>query len=391
FLDQDYYKKARYLIGHCYESFIPFFTHYTAIYRTLLIILLCSLPFVIRSVITKEAMRLQEVRAEQDFVNICQTNRRSLLVLSFLVSSLLPFYEMETAGFVATTANYFLPLVGTLAICSLIQNGCKISISSFVSLLLLTLFSCNHEQFAVLTFVLSFLHLKNEAKINTRAVLVVILSLASLEFIMTCPGNNLRVASETITWLPEFANFSLIDKVHLGISTTLFHLVYKNNLPFLFCLACLLYAASNRYLIVLAGLVLMALVRMVARSDLKKCDFENIADAQSFFNCFNMQCTLLLFIVASLLVFFALFIRASIYQKISVAILLLLAFALRSVMGFVPTVFSSGVRPAIISQSIFVIVGFASLMVSSVNFRKSYMLITLFASYNFIKFIYHFL
>lgn len=380
------------------DSIIPFFTVNLTLYRLVIILSILLLTVSLKKVVMLNIGKHDPATKTLDSDGISQmmgkevtlkSNSGSVYLLSALTVLMLPFYEMETAGFVATTANYLLPLTTTVISYSLLLNrNEKISIIEGVALTLFCLFSCNHEQFAVVLALLAFLNLKVNSKINKRAVLVLITAIFSLVFIFTCPGNALRLISETQYWMPEFAHFSIYDKVKLGVGTTLYHLVYKNNLPFLFCFACFLYAASDRYLIVIAGLGFMAVARMIVRSDLKHCDFEHIADSKSFFTCFSLQSSVILFILAILLFLLAFFIRVNVYKKISFALVIAVAFGLRAVIGFSPTVFASGVRPAIISQSIFIISGFVALMVSKADFKKSYILVTLFAVYNFSKFIY---
>ena len=47
-------------------------------------------------------------------------------------------------------------------------------------------------------------------------VVIAVIAILSLIFHLTCPGNNARLHQE-INWLPEFAFYSLLDKLSLGI------------------------------------------------------------------------------------------------------------------------------------------------------------------------------
>lgn len=67
--------------------------------------------------------------------------------------------------------------------------------------------------------------------------------------------------------------------------------------------------------------------------------------------------------------------------------MILLAFALRGVIGLSPTVFASGVRTSIFSQSLFIICAGYALMQSNVNRSKISILLSYFVYVNLHKFI----
>ena len=49
-----------------------------------------------------------------------------------------------------------------------------------------------------------------------------------LIFIATCPGNHMRTISETATWYPDYANFSILPKIYLGVIPT-FSVIMNNG------------------------------------------------------------------------------------------------------------------------------------------------------------------
>ena len=70
------------------------------------------------------------------------------------------------------------------------------------------------------------------------------LTLLCFVYILACPGNAIRSASETATWLPEFASYSLFKKIELGVTVTIKSIFVQENIGFLvmtFLLAALIW------------------------------------------------------------------------------------------------------------------------------------------------------
>ena len=153
--------------------------------------------------------------------------------LLFLIYS---YTEMGSAGFIATTTNYMWSFVfGLLSLLPLInkeQNKDTNKIIYIISFLGL-IYSTNQEQCCALILGFNLLYFINtkikKEKSNKYNILCIILSIISLIFIITCPGNNNRVLMETKTWFPNFNKLNFSQKLYLGIVPTM-NLMLDNSL-----------------------------------------------------------------------------------------------------------------------------------------------------------------
>lgn len=137
-----------------------------------------------------------------------------------------PILELSGAGWAATTVNYgwcfslgmisFLPLINR-------EFEQKTSIAQYILSAFSLVYAINQEQMCALILVFHMLYGINglrQKKYSKYNLFCILLSVASIIFIMTCPGNQARVVSETQTWYPEFADFGLAQKIYLGVIST---------------------------------------------------------------------------------------------------------------------------------------------------------------------------
>lgn len=82
-----------------------------------------------------------------------------------------------------------------------------------------------------------------ERKFNYFLILANLLNLASLIYIITCPGNANRKIQDTAKWFPDFNNLSLFRKLEIGYSSTLFEYAMQPNFIF-FIFSFLLFTCS---------------------------------------------------------------------------------------------------------------------------------------------------
>ena len=150
-----------------------------------------------------------------------------------------------TAGWVATTLNYLWPITAFF-IClipiKMIENENKKNRSWYFLFLPFVLFAANQEILCIILLVVylvfiikSFMNSKHEAYYYA----VFVLSLVSLIFIITCPGNTSRFASEVHSWYPQYMDLSFIQRILIGIMV-IFNYIIIHNFP-LFIIASLLF------------------------------------------------------------------------------------------------------------------------------------------------------
>ena len=141
---------------------------------------------------------------------------------------LIPFDILTNAGWIATTVSYFGPqafAVMALVPIKKVIEGEKIKPWHFVLYCLCLLYGANAEQMGVVLvgcYVVASIYIiiKNK-KYDWRIGVLTILTIVSMLYIMTCPGNWSRDVSEEMSWFPTYGMLDLVDKADIGISTTL--------------------------------------------------------------------------------------------------------------------------------------------------------------------------
>lgn len=178
-----------------------------------------------------------------------------------------PFIDMRTAGWIATTMNYIWPLafgLYTMVSIKKILHSEPLKVYEYVLGIIALLYAANHEQMGTILagfFVFfSVYQIIVQKKIHWFLLAQAVLSIASVLFILTAPGNEIRTAWTIETQFPGYVALSLFDKLEIGFSSTLFGLVMKPNLSFIvFGLLVLLAAKAtkqNRVFLSIAALPL---------------------------------------------------------------------------------------------------------------------------------------
>ena len=176
-------------------------------------------------------------------------------VLLFLIY---PFYEMFTAGWIATTLNYSwcfgLGMISFLPLMNHYENK-QTSIPTHIISFLCLLYAINQEQSCALIFGFNLVYLIhciiNKKNINKFNIITIIVSCLSLIFILTCPGNSVRLASEIATWYPTFTHLNIYQKLYLGIVSATGTLITEQTIILLFYILlniCAIVKTKNKYL-----------------------------------------------------------------------------------------------------------------------------------------------
>lgn len=160
-------------------------------------------------------------------------------LLSIGIVLIYPFIQMGEAGWYATTINYLWPMACMLIAMLPIKN---IIIEKqekkwmYPIYIIAAIFACNQEQSCALMlgflvlFNFYFIFIKKQKKI--LPILLLGIAIASIIFILTCPGNKIRVLEETKKWFPTFENFTIIHKLFLGFNSGLAIMIFKQNIIF---------------------------------------------------------------------------------------------------------------------------------------------------------------
>lgn len=156
---------------------------------------------------------------------------------------LYPFTDMRTAGWIATCVNYLWPLALMTVSCVGLDkayHGKKMNLLEIEIYLFCEIFATNMEQVCGLyicvvgyTLVLFIIQKKHS---GLRFVIFqFLIAAANLIFILTCPGNYARKVSEVTSHMKDYGTMSIVDKLVIGINSTVQFLVNHSLLFFVFC------------------------------------------------------------------------------------------------------------------------------------------------------------
>lgn len=167
---------------------------------------------------------------------------RESMILALLVC-MYPFFHMGSAGWVTTTVIYLWPLsLAAYAVSGMVRwmRGEHIPWYRWLLYGASAIYGCNNELVAVMVLaagVAGLLCAVRNKKRMAVPLLCMALSLGNMAFVLSAPGNSLRMASEVLNWMPDFPYLSLIDKLRIGIVSTMEHFVsIPNMVLFLFLL-----------------------------------------------------------------------------------------------------------------------------------------------------------
>ncbi len=152
---------------------------------------------------------------------------------------LYPFNSMNGSGWATTTIVYMWPLATCLfALIPIrkIWDGEKIKFWEYPLYSLALLFAANQEQTSAIllgTYILFtiFMIIKNK-KIHPYMIVQTVLAIASIVFILTCPGNYVRKSQEAVRLFKDFEMYNLLDKISLGLTSTMGIIIEKRNLVY---------------------------------------------------------------------------------------------------------------------------------------------------------------
>lgn len=173
----------------------------------------------------------------------------------FIASMVLlyPFYDLTTAGWIATTTTYFIPTAFGFFCLIPIKKIAKQETFKLWEYLLFSvtlIYATNNEQVMVIVLgcyasaTIYFLFLK---KCHVFCIVQLVLSFLSCGLILLCPGNQSRKKTEIIRWYPSWNMLGKIDKAELGYSTTMEWLFFGNNIFIITIYLLFLYIIWQKY------------------------------------------------------------------------------------------------------------------------------------------------
>ena len=172
------------------------------------------------------------------FVKNNESKKENTIMLTAMIL-IYPIMLMNGAGWAATTINYMWPLAtGLFALIPIrkIWDGEKIKWWQYPLYVLAIIFASNQEQACAIllgTYLLFTICMiiKNK-KIHPFMVVQTILVIASLIFILTCPGNAARTETEIKNQFKDFEMLTILDKIGLGLTSTMGLIIKNGNVVF---------------------------------------------------------------------------------------------------------------------------------------------------------------
>ncbi len=301
------------------------------------------------------------------------------LVLSMLL--IYPFVEMNTAGWIATTMNYLWPLAfGLYSLLIIDKISRHIRPKWWESLLSIfaLIIGANVEQYCAVHIVILtiyairiFIDKNRDSSLWILAVHYLI-SFASLLFVLTCPGNKLRTASEVVSHMKDFYQKTLIDKLIDGFENTMAGMLSSYNLIFLifaiFLCICVFKRTKSKGLRIVALIpaLLCPVIQVAALlSRLKGADFfmtaslltgDGGATAVNWPHAISYVPFVAFGIIICCMLVSVFVVFEDLFSSIEGIILFGIGLASRVIMGFSPTIVPSGNRTFLFCYALIVLI-----------------------------------
>lgn len=148
-----------------------------------------------------------------------------------------PFSIMSTAGWMSTTLTYLWIVPPGLYVIFVIQKigtGCHVSVLQYVSATFMFLLAIDIEVGVVMMFVIllgySILQIWNKNK-NKYVYILTMVSLMRIIFDVLWQGNMSRYQSDTTNYFPDHGMLSVLDKMILGFSTSVYTIYERYWVP----------------------------------------------------------------------------------------------------------------------------------------------------------------
>lgn len=273
-----------------------------------------------------------------------------------------PFIDMSNAGWISTTLNYLWPMCGIVFLCTLLKKAIttgSLKIYEYIAGAFCGFFTCNHEQAAVIVLGL-FLGFGVADWIKHRTfrpyiLLLTFIDMVSLIFILTCPGNDVRMKHAIACGAaPDFGDFSLVKKLELGLFNIQRIFVSETNwffLTFLVILVFLLWKSTHHTKKILATLPMLLVVfgyqicnRFIPASQTLFPIPERSFEIKEFSVTTLIKLLMLTLLIISILVCIYLLVNKNLTDFLHLVLVLACGFGSAVMLGLSPSVFESDTR-----------------------------------------------
>lgn len=302
------------------------------------------------------------------FIKDNKNENNAMLVFMILAY---PLNKMASAGWAATTVNYMWPLAtGLFALIPIrkIWDGEKIRAYEYALYTISLIFAGNAELSCAILLgayiLFTVLYMLKNRKVHPYMVVQTIVIITSMIFILTCPGNHARTNAEISNLFKDMNMLSFLDKVGLGFTTTMGLIIGKGNIIYtLFTLLIAIYIFSNykeeTLYKIISVIPFLSIILMYYISPITDNIFHFIVEIRKLLAseavilspATSNNMLYVVPIVFSFVSFISIVLSLLlIFKKLNnnLALIVFLAgLASRLLMGFTPTIFSSGERTMI--------------------------------------------
>lgn len=174
--------------------------------------------------------------------------RKNNIIGNWLIAmfvSAFPYNDISSAGWIATTTTYFLPIAFSCAALIPIKKALheeRLRGWEYPMYMICTGIAANNEQcMAVLLgcYVIAIVYFALHKKFKGYVFFMFICNLASAVYTFLCPGNYVRKDLEIIDCFPTFGMMDLKDKIDVGYATAIRYLFLQTNVPVI--LVCIMF------------------------------------------------------------------------------------------------------------------------------------------------------
>lgn len=285
-------------------------------------------------------------------------NKRKLNTVLCICLLSIPIDILKDAGWIATMNNYLwvaaTGLYAMIPIKKVLKNE-KINIWQMISYIIATLYATNQEQMAGVIFIVyTFFILGMIKNKNYKPVIIIIyaITIISLVFIITCPGNDNRKIEEETRWYQGFSDLSLITKLSQGLTSMMDYVIESGRILFfslMIIIAYILWGSKEKMIYKLIGispLVLTVGYKYVVRVLSESTRFQLLKESNFYIIFKNgIYIAILLLIGISLYTIFKKS-EKEITIKLIPILIYFVGIVSRLVMAFSPTIYASGERTA---------------------------------------------
>ena len=278
---------------------------------------------------------------------------RKILIFEILLIMILPWKVFGETGWIATTLNYTWPItLGFYGFSILLEEKTNFlkQVISFICII----FACNQEQMCcvMLAFIIICFCIRTFQKKNNKVFLIpfIICILMGILHII-CPGNSMRQISEMQTWYPAYQNFDVLDKISIGIISTVTAILFDFRIIYIAFIGMLIlytkYLPLNKKLSYIIQFILACFIFInIYPFDSTQLMFYSKAQESIVITFMNFVLPVLLFSLLISIVIYLILKTKNKYNYMFV-LLFLSGICSRLILGFSPTVYASGKRTVI--------------------------------------------